>query len=104
MSQETNKDTMPKVPQGYIDLVERRYNLKVIDSHYVLVDAQFQKYNMMLDVKFNEDMLAKFKEKYSHTNAQNHVAWEIREKTESIRFFAEIGNNIILLWDTLVED
>ena len=49
-------------------------------------------------------MLAKFKEKYSHINAQNHVAWEIREKTESIRFFAEIGNNIILLWDTLVED
>ena len=104
MSQETNKDTMPKVPQGYIDLVERRYNLKVIDSHYVLVDTQFQKYNMMLDVKFNEDMLVKFKEKYSHINAQNHVAWEFREKTESIRFFAEIGNNIILLWDTLVED
>lgn len=93
-----------KLPKSYIDLIENRYNVKVLDNHYILVDKDFQKYNMMIDVKFNDKMLKAFKEKYGNKNSKNHVAWEKRELTESIRFYAEKGNNIILLWDTLNEE
>ena len=35
--------------------------------------------------------------------SKNHVAWEERKQTKSIRFYAEVGNNILLLWDSLQE-
>ena len=88
-------------PQGFIELVQRRYDLKVIDSHYILVDAKFQKYNMMLDVQFNDEMKQKFMQLYGKQDSAMYVEWEVRDKTDSIRFFAEKGNNILLLWDTL---
>ena len=34
-----------KLPKGYIDLIEKKYNLKVLDNHYILVDKNFQRYN-----------------------------------------------------------
>ena len=43
------------------------------------------------------------KEKYAQEKSKNHVAWEEREQTKSIRFYAEVGNNILLLWDSLQE-
>lgn len=91
-----------KLPKSYIILIENKYDLKVLDNHYILVDKKFQKYNMMIDVQFNDKMLNIFKEKYGQMNSKNHVAWEQREN--SIRFYAEIGNNILLLWDTLNEE
>ncbi|WP_028257552.1 hypothetical protein [Veillonella montpellierensis] len=89
-------------PKAYIELIEKRYNLKVIDSHYILVDTQYDRYNMMLDVQFNDKMAQAFKTKYGQVNSAHHVAWEPCPHTNSIRFHAEIGNNILLLWDTLL--
>lgn len=88
---------------SYIELIEKRYNLKVIDSHYILVDDKYQIYNTMLDVQFNEEMATAFKEKYGHQNSAMHVAWEPIKETNSIRFHAEIGNNILLLWDSVLD-
>ena len=59
-----------QAPSAYIELIERRYNVKIIDSHYILVDKQFDKYNTMLDIQLNETMAKAFKEKYTgKTNA-----------------------------------
>ena len=96
-----NKDY--SMPRGYIDLIEQRYDLKVIDSHYILVDKKYQKYNVMLDVKFNDKMRVAFEQKYGKCSSMNHVAWEINEGKQSIRFFAEVGNNILLLWDSIAD-
>ena len=74
-----------KLPKGYIDLIEKKYNLKVLDNHYILVDKNFQRYNMMIDVQFNDKMLKVFKEKYAQEKSKNHVAWEERKQTKSIR-------------------
>ena len=49
-----------KLPKGYVDLIEKKYNLKVLDNHYILVDKNFQRYNMMIDVQFNDKMLNYF--------------------------------------------
>ena len=38
--------------KGLIELIEKRYGLEVLDSHYVLVDEKFKQYNMMLYVSF----------------------------------------------------
>lgn len=92
------------LPQGYIDLISRRYNIKVLANHYILVDEKFQRYNIMLDLVLNEKMLAKFRELYAGKTSAMHVAWEERPATNSIRFYAEVGNNIILLLDTLVDE
>lgn len=88
-------------PQGFIDLIERKYNLKVIDSYYILVDEKFQQYHMMLDVQFNSEMEENFKKTYGKQEGDMCVDWEIRPDTNSIRFFADKGNNILLLWDKL---
>lgn len=96
-----NKDY--SMPRGYIDLIEQRYDLKVIDSHYILVNKKYQKYNVMLDVKFNDKMRVAFEQKYGKYSSMNHVAWEINEGKQSIRFFAEVGNNILLLWDSIAD-
>ena len=93
-------ENFKKVPEGLVSLIENKYNIKVLDSHYVMIDEKFKRYNMMLEVKFNEEMKKVFDEKYSSVNAIMHVAWEV--KKESIRFYAEIGNNILLLFDTLL--
>ena len=68
-----------KLPKGYVDLIEKKYNLKVLDNHYILVDKNFQRYNMMIDVQFNDKMLKVFKEKYAQEKSKNHVAWEETE-------------------------
>lgn len=94
-------DSFKKAPQGFVQLVENKYNVKILDSHYVLVDARFKKYNMMLDTQFNDAMARAFKEKYGDVTSAMHVAWEYKQ--DSIKFYAEIGNNILLLWDSLSE-
>ncbi len=91
-------------PQGLIDLVERKYDLKVIDSHYFLVDTKFQIYSIMLNVQFNDKMKEAFNKKYKNINEANGVSWDICPKTDSVRFMSDLGNNILLLWDTLRED
>lgn len=40
-----------------IELIEKRYGLEVLDSHYVLVDEKFEQYNMMLYVKLQNRCL-----------------------------------------------
>lgn len=90
-----------QAPSAYIELIERRYNVKIIDSHYILVDKQFDKYNTMLDIQLNEIMAKAFKEKYTGKTSAMHVAWEVWQPTNSVRFYAEVGNNILLLLDTL---
>ncbi|MDM8143393.1 hypothetical protein [Megamonas hypermegale] len=88
-------------PQGFIDLIERKYNVKIIDSHYILVDEKFQQYNMMLNVRLNSQMKEAFVEKYGKQDSDMCVEWEWCPKTDSIRFFADKGNNILLFWDSL---
>ena len=90
-------------PQALIDLVQKKYDLKVIDSHYILVDAKFQQYSMMFNVQFNEQMKQTFAKLYPKQNEANGVVWDICPKTDSIRFMSDIGNNILLLWDTLLQ-
>lgn len=91
------------MPQSYIELIEKRYNLKVIDSHYILVDEKYQQYNMMLNVQFNHEMQKNFEQKYGNDTTKNHVAWEVRKETNSVCFYAQVGNNILLLWDSLID-
>ena len=90
-------------PKALIELVEKKYDLKVIDSHYILVDAKFQQYSMMLDVQFNDQMKQAFEKLYPKQNEADGVIWDFCPKTNSIRFMSDIGNNILLLWDTLLE-
>ena len=83
--------------KGLIELIEKRYGLEVLDSHYVLVDEKFKQYNMMLYVKLPKQMLDEFKRLYSKFSLiccliafngfYQHVA---------------IGNNILLLLDSLL--
>lgn len=94
-------ESFKKVPQGLLELIENKYNVKVLDSHYVIVDERFKRYNMMLFVKFSSEMEKSFNEKYGSVNSAMHVAWDAKD--EGIKFYAEIGNNILLLWDTLSE-
>ena len=78
---------------------ESRYDFLNVEvrNGKILVDKNFQRYNMMIDVQFNDKMLKVFKEKYAQEKSKNHVAWEERKQTKSIRFYAEVGNNILLL-------
>jgi len=84
---------------GFIEILERRYELKVVDSHYIKVDDKYDTYNMMLDLKLSEQMMEQLKIKYPDMDAANHVAWSFFK--DRVRFYAEIGNNILLLLDTL---
>lgn len=92
------------LPPGYIDLITRRYNIEVIDHHYILVDEKFHKYNLMLDIVLNDSMLEQFKEKYSDLDECMNVSFHENKATNSIRFYAEAGNNILLLLDTLTNE
>ena len=84
---------------GFNQLIENRYDLHVLDSHYILVDKKFQQYNMMLHLQLNKQMEEKFMELYKYENSAMHVVWEI-QKDNSIKFYAQMGNNILLLLDT----
>ena len=85
--------------KGFVELIEKRYDLKVVDSQYVLVDEKFDIYNLMLEVKLNSEMATRFYEKYSGKTRAIHVAWSYFK--DKIRFHAEKGNNILLLLDTV---
>ena len=85
---------------GLIELVEKRYQLKVVDSQYVKVDDQFDVYNIMLEMKLSEAMATRFQEKYGAQDSAMHVSWSWYQG--KIRFHAARGNNIILLLDTVV--
>ena len=89
-------------PKPLIELVERKYDLKVIDSHYFLVDTKFQIYSIMLNVQFNDKMSESFVKMYANQHEGMGVAWDICKDTNSVRFMSDIGNNILLLWDTLL--
>lgn len=84
---------------GFIEILERRYDLKVVDSHYIKIDDKYDTYNMMLDLKLSEPMMNQLRAKYSGMEAANHVAWSFFK--DRVRFYAEVGNNILLLLDTL---
>ena len=36
--------------KGLIELIEKRYGLEVLDSHYVLVDEKFKQYNVVCQI------------------------------------------------------
>lgn len=84
---------------GFIEILERRYDLKVVDSHYIKVDDKYDTYNMMLDLKLSEPMMNQLSLKYPGMDTANHVAWSFFK--DRVRFYAEVGNNILLLLDTL---
>lgn len=88
------------VLQGLIGLIEKKYDLQVVGSHYVKVDDKYGIYNVMLEVKMSETMKRKFQEQYGGKNSAMHVAWS--ECGDAVRFHAEVGNNILLLLDSLV--
>lgn len=85
--------------KGFVALIEKRYGLEVVDSHYVLVDEKFDTYNFMLEVKLNSEMATRFYEKYQGKTSAMHVVWSYFQ--DKIRFHAEKGNNILLLLDTV---
>lgn len=87
--------------KGLIELIEKRYGLQILDSHYVLVDEKFQQYNLMLQVKLPPQMLKAFKSLYSNKTSAMHVAWSVDDQ-DNIKFYATIGNNILLLLDSLL--
>jgi hypothetical protein len=87
------------VLKGFIELAEKQYNLKVVDSQYVKVDEKYDIYNFMLEVILNPEMAARFYEKYHGRTSAMHVSWSYYQ--DKIRFHAEKGNNILLLLDTV---
>jgi len=91
--------TEKNVLTGLIELIEKRYKLTVVDSQYVIVDDKYDIYNLMLEVKLSEEMAAKFQETYGAKNGAMHVSWSCYQ--DRIRFHAEVGNNILLLLDTV---
>lgn len=90
--------TKHNVLKGFIELVEKRYGLKVVDSHYIQVDKKYDLYNFMLEVRLKPDMATRFREQYPGTSAM-HVAWSFFQ--DRVRFHAEKGNNILLLLDSV---
>ncbi|WP_019879020.1 hypothetical protein [Succinispira mobilis] len=86
--------------QGLISLIEKRYCLEVVNSHYILVDDKFDRYNIMLEIRFKADMYQKFLEIYAGKTSFNHVAWSVYKDT--VQFNAEVGNNILLILDSLL--
>ena len=64
--------------KGLIELIEKRYGLEVLDSHYVLVDEKFKQYNMMLYVKLPKQMLDEFKRLYR--SEERRVGKECRSR------------------------
>ena len=94
---------MPNCPllKGLIELIEKHYPLKVINSDYVLVDAKYELYNMMLEVQLSHLLWQKFQAKYGQQDTAMHVVWSIYQGR--IRFNAAVGNNILLLLDSLTE-
>lgn len=90
---------MPKseVLRGFVELIEKRYQLKVVASDYVKIDDKYARYNMMLEMQMEPKLLKAFQAKYQGKDSANHVAWSYFE--DKIRFNAEIGNNILLLLD-----
>jgi hypothetical protein len=91
--------TEKNVLAGLIELIEKRYQLMVVDSQYVKVDDKYDIYNLMLEVKLPEAMAVKFHEKYDMQDSAMHVSWSWYQ--DKIRFHAEIGNNILLLLDSV---
>ena len=78
----------------------RRYEERkiiILENHF----EKFKQYNMMLYVKLPKQMLDEFKRLYSNKTSAMHVAWSIDDK-DNIRFHAAIGNNILLLLDSLL--
>jgi hypothetical protein len=84
---------------GFIELVEKRYRLQVVDAQYVKVDDLNDRYHMILEVILPNEMAEKFGEKYGTMDAAMRVRWSSFQGR--IRFRAEIGNNILLLLDSL---
>ncbi len=84
---------------GLIELIEQRYKLKVVDSQYVLIDEKYDIYNLMLEVRLCDEMAARFHEKFAGKNSAMHVSWSCYQ--DKIRFHAEVGNNILLVLDTV---
>ena len=89
------------VLQGLIALIETKYKLQVVDSYYVLVDDKYNIYNTMLAVEMSAAMRRNFAQLYGSQHSAMHVAWS--EYGDIVRFYAEVGNNILLLLDSLVE-
>jgi len=97
-----NQENDYKVPQGLLDLVSRRYNVEIIDSHYILVDDKFNRYNIMYDIRLPQTVQTALRSKYGPNDTGMHVKWEFIESTNSVRFYSEIGNNILLLLDSVM--
>ena len=99
-----NQDNDYKVPQGLLDLVSRRYNVEIIDSHYILVDDKFNSYNIMYDMRLPQTVQIALRSTYGPNDTAMHVKWEFIESTNSVRFYSEIGNNILLLLDSVMPE
>lgn len=90
-------------PEGLVQLIERRYDAKMLDSHYILVDAKFQHYHTMYHLQLPTSLFNAFTAQYRDTHTAMAVTWEILNETNSIRFETYKGNNIILLLDSVVD-
>ncbi len=83
-------------------MIENKYQVAVVDAQYVKVDEKYDRYNMMFEIKMPEAMLKAFKRKYFGKDHAMQVVWSIYDG--KVRFNAEIGNNILLLLDSVVEE
>lgn len=87
------------VLKGFVNLLLKRYPIEVITANYVKTDDKYDIYNMMLEIKLSDKMYANLKELYPGKDNAKHVVWS--EFNGRIRFNSEVGNNILLLLDTL---
>lgn len=88
-------------PQFLLDMVTSRYDVTILDSHYMLVDERFQQYDLMYDVVLPSPMETALINIYGKEGEAHGVQWFPVKETNSYRFSASIGNHILLLWDSL---
>lgn len=96
------EDRIPPVPQALVNLVEQKYGVKVLNSQYVLVEKQFQKYYLMYEVVLPKDIEEELLRQFGPEGDYESVHWEKLEDSNAYRFSSHIGNHILLMWDELL--
>lgn len=87
------------VLKGFVSLLLKRYPIEVITADYVKIDDKYDIYNMVLEVRLSDKMYAHLKELYPDTDTAKNVVWS--EFNGKVQFSSEVGNNILLLLDSL---
>lgn len=87
---------------GLVSLIESRYPLKVLRSEYVLVDSQWGIHRVLYKVHMEDAMRVAFESHYPEVGEAQGVQWEKSSMDDTYIFHADVGNNILLLWDEVL--